>query len=234
MAEVNIIAIGGGGVTNGTDPAMDIALLNFCGLAAQRIGLVGTASGNDPGKIARFQAGFSGLAAKCRILPIDADARQARAWAHGLDLIYIGGGDTLLLMRTWRQTSLHEALLAAAAEEGCVLAGVSAGAMCWFEAMLTDTTGRLAPMAGLGILPGSCTAHARQDALRLPAFRDLIGRGLMPDGLALDDGVAVLCRRHAPPRLLSAREGAAARIIRREGQGVVETCLTEMNRNMAD
>lgn len=233
MAEVNIIAIGGGGVTNGTHPAMDIALLNFCGVAAPRIGLVGTASENDPGKSARFQAGFTGLAAECRILPNDAEARQARAWAHGLDLIYIGGGDTLRLMRIWRQTRLHEALLAAA-EEGCVLAGVSAGAMCWFEAMLTDTTGSLAPIAGLGILPGSCTAHADQDTLRLPAFCDLIGRGLMPDGLALDDGVAVLCRRHAPPRLLWAGEGAAARIIRREGQGVVETRLTDMNRDIAD
>ena len=233
MAEVTIIAIGGGGATNGADPAMDTALLRFCGRAAPRLGYVGTASGNDPAKSALFQAGFAGLAAECRILPSDADARQARAWARGLDLIYIGGGDTARLLQAWRQTGLQETLLAAA-EEGCVLAGVSAGAMCWFDAMLTDTTGSLTPMAGLGVLPGSCTPHADQDAARRPTFRDLIARGLLPDGLALEDGVAVLCQRHAPPRLLWAREGASAWLIRREGRRVVEARLTETVRNFAD
>jgi len=233
MADVTIIAIGGGGATNGADPAMDTALLRFCGRAAPRIGYVGTASGNNPDKIALFQAGFAGLAAECRILPSDANAQQTRSWARGLDLIYIGGGNTARLLQAWQETRLHEALLTAA-EEGCVLAGVSAGAMCWFDALLTDTTGSLAPMVGLGVLPGSCTPHADQVAARRPAFRDLIARGLLPDGLALEDGVAVLCQRDAPPRLLWARKGASAWMIRREGQSVVEARLTETVRIKAE
>jgi len=224
MGRVKIIAIGGGGVTNGADPGMENAMLALCRRPAPRIGLVGTASNHDPLKEARFRARFAGLAAECRILPRDMDASLPRRWVQGLDLIYVGGGDTARLLQDWRATCLQEALLAAA-EEGAVIAGVSAGAMCWFEAMLTNATGDLAPMLGLGVLPGSCTPHADQDGMRLDTFRSFIAAGQLPGGLALDDGVAVLCQADAPPKLLWARHGAAARLIRRGPKGLIETDL---------
>lgn len=48
------------------------------------------------------------------------------------DVIYVGGGNTRSMLALWREWSLDRHLRAAW-ERGAVLAGVSAGAICWFE-----------------------------------------------------------------------------------------------------
>ena len=57
------------------------------------------------------------------------DIAQKIAWA---DLIYVGAGNSLMMMRKWRFLKVDR-LLKQAAAKGTVLAGVSAGALCWFE-----------------------------------------------------------------------------------------------------
>jgi peptidase E len=91
-----------------------------------------------------------------------------------------------------------------------VLAGLSAGAMCWFEGGVTCSSGRPAPIEGLGLLAGSLSVHADGEPERLPAWLAGVRDGILPGGWALDDGVGLLFRGRRAQRLVSSRPGAGA------------------------
>lgn len=76
------------------------------------------------------------------------------------DLIYIGGGNTLFMLDVWRKTGFLDMLLDAY-NRGIIIAGLSAGAICWFEQMYTDSVeGSLYQIEqGLGILKGIMSPH---------------------------------------------------------------------------
>jgi peptidase E len=113
--------------------------------------------------------------------------------------VYVGGGSMLGLLAVWRALGLDRILLECW-EAGVVLAGLSAGAMCWFESGITTSLGRPAPSQGLGFLPGSMSVHADGEPARLPVYRDAVATGAVPPGYAADDGVALLFRDAAVPR----------------------------------
>jgi dipeptidase E len=95
------------------------------------------------------------------------------------------------MLALWREWSVHQ-YLREAWEAGAVLAGPSAGAICWFEQGLTDSVpGQLNPLSCLGFLEGSCAPHYDGDATRRPAFHRLIGEGRMKPGVAIEDGAAL-------------------------------------------
>ncbi len=107
------------------------------------------------------------------------------------DLILVGGGSVANMMAVWRAHGL-DSVLRTAWERGIVLAGVSAGAICWFESGTTDSFGpELQPFrGGLGLLPGSFSPHYRFEPGRRPAFQKLVADKALPAGLAVDDGAA--------------------------------------------
>jgi dipeptidase E len=125
------------------------------------------------------------------------------------DVVYIGGGSMRNLLAIWRAHGLDE-LLAEAWRRGIVLAGLSAGAMCWFEAGVTRSSGPPQTIRGLGLLPGSLTVHADGEPERLPVYLEAVRRGEIPGGWAADDGVGLLFRGTAYERAVSSRPGAAA------------------------
>jgi peptidase E len=77
-------------------------------------------------------------------------------------------------------------------ESGVVLAGLSAGAMCWFQGGISTSGGAPEPVAGLGFLAGSLSVHLDGESERLPIYRTAVASGALPPGYAADDGAAVL------------------------------------------
>ena len=216
-----IIAIGGGGFTHGADSAMEDFILAQVPMARPRIGFIGTASQDDPVKIARFHARFAGACASHTHLPMAADATEAQAWVAGLDIVYVGGGNTLHLVSHWRRQGIDQVMIAAA-RRGVLMAGVSAGANVWFERALSDSGGNgLAPTTGIGLMAGSGCPHYSSEPQRQPAFRACIARGELPDGVAIDDGVAVLIDGAGGRWAHASREGAGASFVRRVGNATV-------------
>lgn len=63
------------------------------------------------------------------------EVKKKMEWA---DIIYEGGGNTLDMIKLWRETGFDD-LLRDAWEKGKVMCGVSAGANCWFEACSSDS-----------------------------------------------------------------------------------------------
>ena len=116
------------------------------------------------------------------------------------------------------------------AHRGVVLAGVSAGTVCWFDAALSTSGGKgLRPLSCFGLAGGGCYPHYDSEPERRPAFRDRIARGELPDGLAIDDGAAVLLGASGPRGALSMRPGANIYRVRRTGvSDWVETRLAPL------
>lgn len=220
-----VVAIGGGGFTHGTDPALDDFVLAQSPTTRPRFGFIGAASGDSAEKIARFYDRFAGAACRLSHLRSSEPLAIAKDWVEAQDIIYVGGGNTAHLLQGWRASGLAE-VLCEAAKGGALLAGVSAGAVCWFDYALSDSGGAgLAPLQGLGLIAGSCCPHYSSEAPRRPAFEAQIAGGDLQDGIAIDDGVAVLLQAGRPPVAFSARDHAWSYAVRRAGDAAVSTPL---------
>ena len=97
------------------------------------------------------------------------------------DVIYVGGGSMVNLIALWRAHGL-DAILHEAWQAGIVLAGLSAGSMCWFEWGLTKSFGRPSLTRGLGFLPGSNSVHHDGEPERRPRYLDASGAAPSPPG----------------------------------------------------
>ena len=115
-------------------------------------------------------------------------------------------------------------VLADAWKSGVVLAGVSAGSICWHVGGTTDSFGpELRPVTnGLGFLPYSNGVHYDSEPRRRPLFQRLIADGVLPDGYATDDGVGLVYRGTELFEAVSATAGKGAYAVRRGAEGVVE------------
>jgi len=102
------------------------------------------------------------------------------------DVIYVGGGSMLTCSPSGG--SRLDTLLIRAWRSGTVLAGLSAGAMCWFQGGVTRSSGPPEVIDGLGVVKGSLTVHADGEPERLRSGLPRQERELS-GGWALDDGV---------------------------------------------
>jgi len=208
-----IFAMGGGGFTMEPDnPVLDDFVLSLAPAREPRILFLPTASGDPAGQIAAFQARFGD--GRCRaehlsLFRLHGTNRTLAEVVLKQDVIYIGGGSMRNLLAIWRAHGLHE-VLTEAWERGIVLAGLSAGAMCWFEGGVTRSSGPPEPIAGLGVLPGSLTVHADGEPERLPVYLEAVRSGRLPGGWSADDGVGLLFRGTRFERAVSSRPGATA------------------------
>jgi dipeptidase E len=139
------------------------------------------------------------------------------------DLIYVGGGSLVDLLAVWEALEL-EAVLGLAWRRGIVLAGQGAGAMCWFEAGITTSSGRPRPGYGLGLLGGSLCVHYNNEPHRRAAYLDAVGGG-MPGGYGLDDHAGLIWEGDGLPSAVTARRGARAYRVAASEAGVVEAPL---------
>ena len=229
-----ILTMGGGGFSMpevGGGGALDDFVLALSGVDTPRVCFVGTASGDAASYVERFLDAFDGRA-RTSVLALFGNGPDGAIPLDRLeqvldqDVVYVGGGSTANLLAVWRVHGLPE-LLAQAARGGTVLAGISAGMNCWYEASSTDSFGPYAPLRdGLGLLPGSACPHYRSEPGRRDSYLGWVASGELPDGYAADDGVALLWRDGALVEAVSEVPGAQAFRVRREGDGVVETPLS--------
>jgi len=220
-----IIAIGGGGFTHQTDPELEDFIIDQSPIKHPNIGFIGAASRDNPNRIDRFYQRFLNYAGSTSHLCQQSSMQTARDWISQQDIIYVGGGDTIHLLSYFRKNKL-DSHLANAANNGTILAGVSAGAVCWYDVALSDSAGNgLTPLPGLGIVPGSCCPHYSSEPERQKTFQQKISTRAMPDGVAIDDGVAVLIRPGQPPVAYSARNNMGAYSVEKKGNNSVTTRL---------
>lgn len=207
------------------NPLLDTYVLDAAPVARPRITLLPTASGDSDRLIAQFYTAFNRYDCRPRHVSL---FRQATDMAERLldtDILYVSGGNTRNLLAIWHVAGVTP-LIKRAWEQGIVLGGVSAGAICWFEQGHTDSAGDLRALDGLGYLPGSCSPHYDGEIHRRPSYRALIAAGAIKPGLALDDGVAAHFIGTERTRLVSSRPNARAWEVTGTSEDVTETPLT--------
>lgn len=228
----HILAIGGGGFVP-TDrygvrpgPLGDFAL-SLTGAATPRVCGIFTATGDDAARVAAWYAAFADTPAQASHLALFPMPNVDNVQAHllGADLIWVGGGSVANLLALWRVHGV-DAVLEEAWQAGVVLAGVSAGMLCWHRCGTTDSFGPQlrAFDGGLALVPTSACPHYDAEERRRPFYQRLVAEGTLPAGTAADDGVGL---HYVGPQLAEAvadRDSAYAWRVERGADGAaVET-----------
>ena len=207
-----IIAIGGGGFTHESDDTLDQFFLDQCSKKKIKLGFLATASKDDVKKISLFYKKFENKNLELSHFNLTQKIDGFSSWILNKDIIYVGGGNTSFMLDIWRKNSLDK-IFKKAYENGIVLAGVSAGAGCWFDWILSDSVGPgLKPLKGISLISGSCTPHSSEEK-RINQFELNIKNAELPPGIAIDDGVAVLFIDGKPSEVYSSRKNHKAYFI---------------------
>lgn len=130
-----IVAIGGGSMSNGETLSIDQAIIQLTDKKQPTALFIPTASNDDDEYCQTFNTTYGDqLGCKVDVLKVldnNLTEHEIATKILNADLIYAGRGNALKMMRKWRFTGVSK-LLRKAMAQGTVLAGISAGAMCWF------------------------------------------------------------------------------------------------------
>ncbi len=175
----------------------------------------------------------------CRDLSVDPDhlvvfpyPNQTPEEALGrADVVWVGGGSVANLLALWRVHGVDDAMRDAW-ERGVVLAGVSAGSICWHVGGTTDSFGLDLQLVtgGLGLLPYGNGVHYDSEEQRRPLLQSLVADGSLPLSYCTDDRVGLLYEGTEPVEVLTDYPvdpalGPAAYRVERDGDAAVETRL---------
>ena len=177
-SERQIIAMGGGGFSmEPRNQTLDRYVLAQAARPHPAVCFLPTASGDADSYVRRFYRAFGKLRCRPAHLRFFDRTPALRAFVLAQDIIYVGGGNTKSMLAVWRDWGLP-GILRQAWNRGIVLAGISAGAICWFESGVTDSwAGHFAPLRCLGFLGGSSCPHYNGDAGRRRAVHRRISWG---------------------------------------------------------
>jgi peptidase E len=200
--------------------------LKLTGKPSPKLCYLGSAGGDDPTWTAAFYTACIGedlIPSHLRLFPMP-NVRDVRAHLLAQDMLWVGGGSVANLLAIWRVHGL-DAIVRDAWERGIVLAGVSAGSICWHMGGVTDSFGvELRPVTnGLGFLPYSNGVHYDNEERRRPLFQQLIGDGTLPAGYATDDQVALHYVDETLDKVIAETSGKYAYHVVRTSDGAEET-----------
>jgi len=225
--------MGGGGFSmEPENPLLDDFVLSLSRRQPARICFLPTASADSPAYVASFYRAFAGRSIPTDVTTFDPTAFPRHPARTGdlqgvlaeQDVIYVGGGNTANLLAIWRAHGIDR-ILKNAWLGGAVLAGISAGMLCWFRGGVTDSFGSLAALNdGLGLIDATACPHYDGEAERSPAYHRLVAGGFQ-GGFAADAGAAFYFRGGELVEAVSSRPGAGAYRVALVGEDVVESRL---------
>ena len=189
-----IIALGGGGF--GRNPKnLDIEgfIIDNARVSRPKICFIPTATGEEKSYIVNFYQAFSKLHCIPSHLEFFARTPDLRNLILDQDIVFVGGGNTKSMLAVWNEWGLPN-LLKQAYINGAVLAGVSAGAICWFNRGVTDSwANSLKIMDCLGFVDGNCCPHYDEEEERRPAVHKFLKNGELEQCYAIEGGCAIHC-----------------------------------------
>ena len=198
--------------------------------ARTRLCYLGTAGGDQRHRQAAVLEAFQATAYDLSVLSLfpmpNVDDMRAHLLTH--DVVWVDGGSVAGLLAMWQVHGLGQ-VWREVWEAGVVLAGVSAGSICWHVGGPTDSFGpTLRPVTnGLALLPYGNGVHYDSEAQRRPLLHRLVGAGALPTSYATDDGAGLIYRGTELVEAVADRDGAAAYRIERTGPDQVrETVLS--------
>jgi len=194
MTEIKrqVIAMGGGGFSMEPDNLLlDRYIIKQARKTRPSVCFLPHATDDAVRYTFKFFKAFTQLDAKLTHLSLfNPETADLESFLMEQDVIYVGGGNTKSMVALWREWNLHH-FLRKAYENGIVLAGISAGANCWFEQCITDSVpGQFSTLSCLGIIRGSFCPHYDGEVERRPSLHKLLSENKIVSGYAADDGAA--------------------------------------------
>jgi len=228
-----IFVIGGGNIrTKGTAP-IDREIIRLANRKNPKLLFIPTASSDSESYWKHVREYFGGFL-KCKtdvlfLIKEQLSREQIRKKILSADIIYVGGGNTLLMMRLWRRMGVDK-LLKSAYQNGTVLSGISAGSICWFDSGHSDSMSFYNPrkwkyinVKGLGLIKGIHCPHYNGMTRGIPRrkhFRDMIRKtGGM--GIAVENNCAIEFIDGRFYKVLSSKDYSRAYTVYKSGGEVV-------------
>ena len=217
-----IVAIGGGF----TSPAVMDYVLGLAHKKMPTILFINTATGDSAESLLRVYNKVAGLSCRASHLPFfDRTPPDLEKVIFSQDVVFVGGGNTKSMLAVWREYGLDQILLEAW-KRGIILAGSSAGGICWFEGCVTDSYAvNYTALPALGFLKGSCCPHYDGEAGRQETYHRLIKESQLTDGFALDEGVGVHFIGELVHDIVTGKKGSRAYRVTRKNGKIVEKPL---------
>ncbi|TYS07343.1 peptidase E [Bacillus subtilis] len=221
-----IIAMGGGGFSMEPENlSLDRYIMNQSARKTPRICFLPTASGDSQNYVQRFYHTFQTLdCVPSHLSLFKPPSTDLTSFVMEKDVIYVGGGNTRNMLVLWKEWGL-DLILREAWKSGVVLAGLSAGAICWFAEGVTDSAGPLTSMKSLGFLQGSFCPHYDGEKDRRPIYHQLICNEFLCEGYAAEDGAALHFINNQLFQTVSSRPGAKVYRVTRGEHEIFETPL---------
>ena len=228
-----IVAIGGGSIRRLATEPIDREIIALTGAGKPQALFVPTASSDSLTYCGHFHRAFREtygcITDELLLLGPTPDPALVRDKIDRADIVYVGGGNTLKMMRRWRHLGVDD-LLRDAFARGTVLCGVSAGAICWFERGHSDSMAYYdrerwdyIAVTGLGLVKGMVCPHYNGRTYGVARRRDframMLRRG--GRGLGIDNHCAVVFSGTGY-RVLRTKERVGARALRVERGELVE------------
>ncbi|HCH0960556.1 TPA: peptidase E [Vibrio parahaemolyticus] len=167
----HIVVLGGGGWMMGEKQSkLDRYALDLTGKRDPKVCYLSTATGDAEEAIQRFYD--SALSCNLTHFPLFKPDSNWRTKLQEQDVIYVGGGNTRSMLAIWREWGI-DTILKECYENGVVLCGMSAGAICWFDLGITDSNPEeYTVIDGLGFVRGLASAHFNGSDEKADLFSD--------------------------------------------------------------
>lgn len=220
-----IFVMGGGGFTRDTDLKLEKYLIAISGTTNPKIAFLPQASNESRDYILKFYQSFLSLGARPSWVSLF--GRVDPGWKDLLlqqDIIYVGGGNTRSMLALWREWGVDE-VLHDAYQRGIVLAGLSAGMICWFEEGITDSVWPLGIVKGLGLIAGSGCPHFDTESERQEFYMKSVVAGIVQPGYALYDDTGVHFIDGTFHKAVKTKTGKKVKFIDGMQERVIETDL---------
>ncbi len=228
-----IVAIGGGEIRTRGTARIDREIIRLSNKRNPKLLFIPTAS-SDSERYWKHVQEYFGKFLKCKtdalfLIKERPSKAQIRTKILSADVIYVGGGNTLLMMRVWRRLGVDK-LLRSAYKNGIVLSGISAGAICWFDSGHSDSMSFYHPrkwkyinVKGLGLVKGIHCPHYNSMTRGIPRrrhFREMIGKtgGV---GIAIENNCAIEFIDGRFYKVISSKSYARAYKVYKNGSEVV-------------
>lgn len=229
MPQKHILATSGGYKWGYQRPTLGPIIqygLKLTGKENPKLCYIGTAGGDASNWIAAFYTaciGHNVQPSHLELFPLP-NVDDVKSFLLGQDIIWVGGGSVANLLAVWRVHGLDK-VLRQAWEQGIVLAGQSAGSICWHVGGTTDSFGEnLHPVTnGLGFLPYGNGVHYDAHPQRRTLLQELVAEAALPESYATDDGVALHYIDESFNKAVADTPNKFAYHIRKTDAGVEET-----------
>lgn len=233
---MNIIAIGGGKIADKETLHIDRYIIAQSVRTNPRVLFIPTATRDDLAYRANFGKIYQGLLhCQVRELLLHTGKPDPDSWAELIqwaDIIYVGGGNTLMMMRKWRRYGIDQ-LLISRTQDQVVLCGTSAGAICWFESGHSDSMSFYHPanwdyirVKGLGILPRMGCPHYMAEG-RKQSFIDMVFKS-RKTGIAVDNRNAIHFKDGFYKAIAPSGEPSGCFLLIPQGGNVIEKVLVPL------